>query len=252
LSQAAQAQTSRSYGQAQGARGSHGHAMGGSITAQCQGDREFFPKCDPTCARGKGPCWLDDAPDEDMTDGEGDVQDSQAMINHKLLKAARDGDVAGIRKALGRGAYLETRRPFIMKPESTSQDGPASPVRGVGLTPLMYAAHGGYLQACELLIGANACIHAEDEDGLQPIHFGASSGSTETVILLMQNGAQADAADDEGLIPMDHVPLQYLKSPAQRRQWREAFEQTVCRAALLEECPDDVSETKKPGRKRAR
>lgn len=222
--------------------------MGNSLTAQCQCERQFQPRCDPTC-KGDKVCWLDDHPgelhDDDGTNGEGDVKNSQAMINHLLLKASRDGDCVGIRRSLGRGAYVETRRPFIMTPESNSHgSNAASQTRGVGLTPLMYAAQGGYKQACELLLGANACMQAEDEDGLMPIHFAASSGSTDTVILLLQNGAQADSADDEGRTPMDHVPENCLTTQAHRRQWKAAMETQVCQEALLEECPDDVGENK--------
>merc|ERR1719378_1349508 len=49
---------------------------------------------------------------------DGDVKDSKAMTNHKLLRAAKIGNVAEIRTMVNRGAYMETRRPFIMTPET--------------------------------------------------------------------------------------------------------------------------------------
>merc|ERR1719329_86345 len=174
--------------------------------------------------------------DDDEASGEGDVKNSQAMINHSLLRAARDGDLAGIRRALGRGAYIETRRPFIMTPEPKVQGGrTTAKKRGTGLTPLMYASQGGYKQACELLLASRAAIDAQDEDGFQSLHFAATSGSQETCILLLQRGALAGAKDDEGRVPADHVPQDYLSTAADQKRWAEVFETQPLSAEELEE-----------------
>lgn len=180
----------------------------------------------------QGPCrteviWKDDGPTESLDDdpnGEGDVKNSQAMINHCLLKAARDGDLKGIKAAIQRGAYVETRRPFVMTPESALVNSAnTSPNRGTGLTPLMYASQGGYAEAAVLLIEAGACVHAEDEDGFRALHFAATSGSYDTCWELLTRSPDADAPDDEGRNALDHVPETCQRSKAERDHWMHLF-----------------------------
>lgn len=198
----------------------------GNITHQCQYERQFHPTFEVACGGGSGPgCFSDTGLDLDDEDAmEGDLRNSQAMINHSLLKAAQEGSMSGARRALGRGAHVETRRPFIMTPESNAGGGvQQQPNRGVGLTPLMHAAHGGYRGVCDLLLGAGANVHAQDEDGMQPIHFAALAGSKECVKMLLENGADADAKDDEGRTAMAHVPEEYSASAVDRQKWEEIF-----------------------------
>mmetsp|Transcript_113132 Transcript_113132/g.225279 ORF Transcript_113132/g.225279 Transcript_113132/m.225279 type:complete len:203 (+) Transcript_113132:34-642(+) len=154
---------------------------------------------------------------------DGDVKNSTALTNHKLLKAARDGDTEGIMKMLGKGAYIETRRPFVMTPESVSTSDSAIVTRGTGMTPLMYAAQGGYEQACSLLLEKGACANSQDEDGTRPLHFAASSGSLEACKSLLAGGAEPDARDDDGLKAIDHVSRSELSTPAERRLWLDAL-----------------------------
>merc|ERR1712007_371671 len=87
----------------------------------------------------------------------------QAMINYNLLKAARDCDLQAIDTALSMGAFLETRRPFLMLPEAPDTKMNAPPLRGKGLTALMYVAQAGNHAAVEKLVCAGAAVNAEDE-----------------------------------------------------------------------------------------
>mmetsp|Transcript_45375 Transcript_45375/g.104868 ORF Transcript_45375/g.104868 Transcript_45375/m.104868 type:complete len:193 (+) Transcript_45375:57-635(+) len=158
---------------------------------------------------------------------DGDVGNSSAITDHKLLKAARDGNVVAIQKMLARGADIETRCPFWVSPENASSGWTSNSVsnRGTGMTPLMCAAQGGYALACKVLIVAGACITAEDEDGMQSLHFAASSGSLETCQVLLEMRADPEAQDDEGRMACDLVPSSEVATGADRKRWRLLFAQ---------------------------
>lgn len=188
---------------------------------------QAFVACDPErgaagqCIRETG-CGTE-LEDPDGRNLEGDLKDSQPMIDHLLLKAARDGDNSGVTKALNRGAFLEARRPWLMAPESAlaSPDRAAAGGRGEGLTPLMYASLGGYHSTVELLLQAKANLKLKDEEGFTALHLAASAASEETCLLLMKHGGQPDMLDDEGKTPFDHVPDTYLATAADQKHWKE-------------------------------
>lgn len=154
---------------------------------------------------------------------EGDVRDSEAMINHQLLKAARDGDVPGIYRAIQRGAYLETRRPFCLSSDVVSAYANAGQNRGTGLTPLMHASLNSYPEAVNVLLASKASVIAEDEDGVTALHFAASSGSIEICKALLMAGAKASRADDEGKTPYDYIPEWAVTNPVDRKTWMSAL-----------------------------
>mmetsp|Transcript_60630 Transcript_60630/g.131417 ORF Transcript_60630/g.131417 Transcript_60630/m.131417 type:complete len:203 (-) Transcript_60630:106-714(-) len=166
------------------------------------------------------PELIDSFPSDDLA-GEGDLKDSQSMINHTLLKATRDCDLDAVNIALARGAHLETRRPFVISPEASLKQG--SRRRGKGLTPLMYAAHGSADQIVVRLLEARACVNAEDEEGIGPLHLAASTGDAETCKVLLDAGAEVDAEDDHGKRPFDHLPTSQLTTPGERRFWEDLF-----------------------------
>lgn len=149
---------------------------------------------------------------------------SQEMVNHKLLIAARDGDLEGVASALAHGAWLGTRRPFVInQPGSGSpiEDEVQAPPETVGLTPLMHAANGGYAEVCELLLSRwSSEVESEDEDGLRALHFAARSGSLQTCAVLLRYGADPGAQDVDGRAPLDHVPPGEMSTPAERRTWQ--------------------------------
>ncbi|CAE7025011.1 unnamed protein product [Symbiodinium natans] len=97
-------------------------------------------------------------------------EDSRGVLNQRLLAACRDNDIGALKMALEEGAFLETRRPFVMRPK------PPSGVFGdeghqikrktpkEGLTPLMYASQNGSVSAVHMLMEARANIMAKDEE----------------------------------------------------------------------------------------
>lgn len=180
--------------------------------------------------------WKDDGAIESLGSPrgmDGDVKNSQALLNHKLLKAAQDGDLARLQRALALGAYIETRRPFVVTPESAAVASDATlQTRGAGLTPLMYAAQGGYSEACELLICRGACVNSEDEDGMRPLHFAATSGSAETCATLLSGGSELNALDDDGHRAMDHIPKSLLSSQAAVRYWKAVFDTPAAKGGV--------------------
>merc|ERR1712129_158956 len=96
----------------------------------------------------------------------------ECLLNQELIKAAREGRHDDVSSYLENGAFVETRRPFTIAFHNTDieedDDG------DVGLTPLMYAALGGYAKACRALLSAGASINSRDEDRMQPLHFAAN------------------------------------------------------------------------------
>jgi len=175
----------------------------------------------------------------------GSNKDTKGMINHRLLVAARDNDIGGLRDALEQGAYLETRRPFVMRPRPPSVVSAAFDANGKkkkkkgsdaakeGLTPLMYAAQNGSPGTLRLLLEAKAHTMARDEEKVTPLHFAALSGELEVVRLLMAFGAERDAEDDEERRPIDYVPETCLFTRKEREQWENMLGERSSSAARV-------------------
>jgi len=189
--------------------------------AECRGERACAGHGGPELCEGHGaPEQLEDT----FSNQKGGKRDTLPLLNHKLLKAAQDGDLDTLKLALRKGACIETRRPFVMSPEAMTMKELTVTSRGTGMTPLMYAAQGGYAQACEALLAQGACANAEDEDGTKPLHFAAGAGSLETCQVLLQGGAEVTARDDEGHGALEHVPAHEMATPAERKLWTSMLE----------------------------
>jgi len=155
-------------------------------------------------------------------------KDSKGMLNHRLLVACRDNDLQGVRQTINEGAFLETRRPFVMRP--TPPDGPATKKKKhprEGLTPLMYTVQNESLDGARLLLEARASVNACDEDGLRPLHFAASAGSVELSKLLLAFGAELDAKDEEGRTAADHLPDTNVMTRVEREQWEATLDTPI-------------------------
>lgn len=153
-------------------------------------------------------------------------KDSKGMTNHRLLVACRDNDIGEIMLALEQGAYLETRRPFVMRPKPPTSVGAWMEGGGKkrktpkeGLTPLMYAAQNGSVAGTKLLLEARAQVAARDEDGLRPLHLAATSGIYEVCSMLLSSGADKSAGDELGQRARDYVPEENLILRADRERW---------------------------------
>uniref|UniRef100_A0A7S4SZU7 Uncharacterized protein n=1 Tax=Alexandrium monilatum TaxID=311494 RepID=A0A7S4SZU7_9DINO len=195
-----------------GARARGRRAMGALQFTQCRLD---VSECTAACEQVEALECAASGPDLEW-------RDSQALVNHKLLKAAREGSIPLIRTALEAGASLETRRPFVMTLDTAAATptDPSNQTCGIGLTPLMVASEEGYTAAVEFLIMKRASVNAEDEDGMRPLHFAAFAGCPETCRALIRGGADPHAADIDGRSAMDHVPPQSAATPAERTRWR--------------------------------
>lgn len=150
------------------------------------------------------------------------------MLNHRLLVACRDNHIEEIKLALEEGAYLETRRPFVMRPKPPTNVaalleekalGKKKKTQREGLTPLMYAAQNGSLVATKLLLEAKAQVTARDEDGLRPLHFAASSGVLEACSMLLEYGADRNCVDEEGRRAIDYLPEGSKILRVDREKW---------------------------------
>lgn len=174
---------------------------------QCCGPQEEYRPYDDVV--GVDPGW-DQAPDRtpDRT--------AKAVLNHCLLLAARDGDLFKIQEAIRSGAWLETRRPLKMQRPGTPNEAATRPV---GLTPLMYVAFEGYVDAVDFLLRRGAKIDAIDEDGMTPLHFAALAGCQASCRALVLAGANTAALDDDGRTPLDVLTKDALFEKADRVEW---------------------------------
>jgi len=162
------------------------------------------------------------------------------MLNHRLLVACRDNNIAELKLALEEGAYLETRRPFVMRPKPPTNmealldaGGKKRKAPKEGLTPLMYTSQNGAVVATTLLLQARAQVSARDEDGLRPLHFAASSGVLEVCEILLRNGAERDAVDDNSRKPIDYVPEGCTIMRTDREKWEAVLGGTTLPRAAL-------------------
>jgi len=157
-----------------------------------------------------------------------DVQQmsAQALRNHTLLQASRDGDVDCVRRMLATRACPQARQPFRLFPkkdQNGQEDGDYAS-GSLGLTPLMHAAQGGYALACQALLEARAVVNEQEEDSMRPLHFAASSGSLEVCRLLLEARADPEARDVDGNTAFSQVPPVAVCTRMERDRWMQLFE----------------------------
>mmetsp|Transcript_122796 Transcript_122796/g.262058 ORF Transcript_122796/g.262058 Transcript_122796/m.262058 type:complete len:232 (-) Transcript_122796:101-796(-) len=133
----------------------------------------------------------------------------EVLLNHELLQYARQGNVKGVSTALEKGAWTETRRPLVMKPQKPETGkGPGGPGGGdkdkgepgdVGMTALMFSSQNGSAECVRRLLWAGAEVNAIEEDGWSSLHFAAKEGHLEVCTALLQSNAdhQMVNADDK-------------------------------------------------------
>lgn len=142
---------------------------------------------------------------------------NEVLLNHELLQHARGGNVRGLSSALEKGAWTETRRPLVMKPQKPersrgngnkedsepthSHSGPGE--GDLGMTALMFSAQNGSVECIRRLLWANAEVNAKEEDGWTALHFAAKDVSLEACGTLLE--ARADSASRNS---DDKTPLQ--------------------------------------------
>ncbi|KAI9900241.1 hypothetical protein N3K66_004503 [Trichothecium roseum] len=107
-----------------------------------------------------------------------------------LLRAAKEGDLEGIKRALRHGSI----RCCDIK----------------GKTPLHLAAQEDRLAAAMLLLDRGADVHARSDGGRTPLHLGARDGSAALVETLLERAK----ADPNALTARGRTPLHYAASEA--------------------------------------
>jgi len=118
----------------------------------------------------------------------------EVLLNHELLQYARQGNVKGVSTALEKGAWTETRRPLVMKPQKPENSkGAGDKDRGepgdVGMTALMFSSQNGSAECVRRLLWAGAEVNAIEEDGWSSLHFAAKEGHLEVCTALLQSNA---------------------------------------------------------------
>jgi outer membrane protein assembly factor BamB len=94
--------------------------------------------------------------------------------NDALWQAARDGDTAGITAALTKGADVNAKSRY-------------------DVTPLIFAAGSGRLEAVKLLIARGADVNAQDTFyRARAAEMAITNGHVDVTLYLLQNGAEAD------------------------------------------------------------
>lgn len=104
-------------------------------------------------------------------------------INEKLLIASYDGDSAGVKNLISRGANVN---------EKTHE----------GFTPLMFACQSGYTRIAEMLIQRGAEINAKASGGLSSLILSVLGGYIETAEFLIRKGADINQPDSRGVTPL--------------------------------------------------
>ena len=118
------------------------------------------------------------------------INETKRVLNKKLLKAARSGDIEQVKKCIERGANIEANDPNY---------GEAKDHHAYGKTALMHAAEKGHLSIAKLLIERGANVNAKNTSyGGTALAGAAFMGHIKIVKLLIDNGA--DFRDHDTLV----------------------------------------------------
>ncbi|KAK8639548.1 hypothetical protein V6N13_137923 [Hibiscus sabdariffa] len=102
------------------------------------------------------------------------------QLGDALSRAARIGDVNGIKSCIGEGAKVNGK----------DQN---------GWTPLHRAAFKGKVESVGVLLGYGAEVNVVDENGYTPLHCAVEAGHVEVALLLIGHGAKANLKSLKGI-----------------------------------------------------
>lgn len=103
-----------------------------------------------------------------------------------LWSAAKDGDIAALRKAIADNADINT-------------------LDEKGISPLSWAALMGQNDAIKFLLEQNADINRRNADGGTPLHAAAFLGRTSTVTLILARGADCNIQNNNGQTALETI-----------------------------------------------
>jgi ankyrin repeat protein len=148
------------------------------------------------------------------------VNATEPELGHTaLMWAVRTNDAAIAKLLLERGASLEARtragsRPAARPPgagggshgvgivrSGVPPQGEQLPTPG-GMTPLLFAARDGRLDAARVLVEAGANLNAVDPNGMTPLLMAISNNKLGVAQLLVDKGADVHAVDWYGRTPL--------------------------------------------------
>ena len=148
------------------------------------------------------------------------VDTAEPQLGHTaLMWAVRTNNAALTRLLLERGAAIEARtrvgtKPAVRPPGAGGGSHGVGIVRGGvppqgeqlpqpgGMTPLLFAARDGRLDAANVLVAAGANLNAADPNGMTPLMMATTNGHIAVAHLLVDRGADVKAADWYGRTPL--------------------------------------------------
>ncbi|XP_048246289.1 uncharacterized protein LOC124123148 isoform X2 [Haliotis rufescens] len=112
------------------------------------------------------------------------LETKKATPTRDLHDASKEGDMADVKRILAEG-----------RADVNGRD-------GIGMTPVMWAAHRGHRDVVEFLVSGGADVSLVDEGGDNTLHFACMTGHVETVkFVLSLNVADINCRDRVGMTP---------------------------------------------------
>ena len=112
-----------------------------------------------------------------------------AGAEDSIWAAAREGDPAAVERHVADGADIEGIDPAF------------------GITPLVWAALAGRVEAAEWLLTNGADVHGRGKDGGTPLHAAAFLGRAEVAETLLRHGADPAAKNHKGETPREALEV---------------------------------------------
>lgn len=110
-------------------------------------------------------------------------------LDGRLLIASAQGKTEEVKHLINEGA----------NPNTANSD---------GVTPLMYAAQGGFAEIASLLIESGADVNARPDNEVTALHAATENDQFEIAELLIRNNSRLDARESYGLTPLHYAVRQ--------------------------------------------
>lgn len=133
----------------------------------------------------------------------GPVPSSVLLLPERMAEAARNGDAKMMRQCIAdlpAGASVCEKDTY-------------------GWCPMHYAASGGHIEVCQLLLEARGDANVELPDFSTPIMLAVEEGNIPVAQLLLQHGARTRSKDEAGFTVMDRC------APGALQEFKECVQQ---------------------------